>query len=270
VTAGSECTEKDVTKAYDDDVISRLSRDAGLERPLQPELLSRFERAAYLLASAETRRAVADVLVSAGMRAVGGTTGVVALLTPDGARLQIVAYDGYEDDFMEPWAEVPIALATPLSEAVRTRRPVVVASVEELRARYPDVEPPDDAPHGFLALPLVNDGEMLGAWGLRFEGSEAAVLPDDTMTAGQVLSHLAAARVESTRLVQALEARVDQLQSALDSRIVIEQAKGILAERHQVPISVAFEALRRTARSGGRKIHAVARDVIAGGLDPLA
>ena len=61
-----------------------------------------------------------------------------------------------------------------------------------------------------------------------------------------------------------------QLQHALDSRIVIEQAKGILAERHGVGVDVAFDLLRTTARSRQRKLHDLAQAVVDGRetLDP--
>jgi hypothetical protein len=59
-----------------------------------------------------------------------------------------------------------------------------------------------------------------------------------------------------------LEERVRQLQTALDSRIVIEQAKGILAERLAVKVNEAFDILRFAARSNRTKIHDVARRVI--------
>ena len=53
-----------------------------------------------------------------------------------------------------------------------------------------------------------------------------------------------------------------QLRTALASRIAIEQAKGVLAERFAVPPDVAFEALRRGARSTGTKIHDLAQEVV--------
>ena len=62
--------------------------------------------------------------------------------------------------------------------------------------------------------------------------------------------------------------RTRQLETALTSRIVIEQAKGILAERHRLGVDEAFERLRRASRDSGRKIHDVAREVVDGRLDP--
>jgi ANTAR domain len=57
--------------------------------------------------------------------------------------------------------------------------------------------------------------------------------------------------------------RTIQLQTALNSRIVIEQAKGILAERHGISTDRAFEMLRHDARSRRMKLHDLATGVIA-------
>jgi hypothetical protein len=58
--------------------------------------------------------------------------------------------------------------------------------------------------------------------------------------------------------------RSRQLEQALRSRVVIEQAKGLLAERHGVPVDEAFQRLRQEARNSRRRIHDVAADVVSG------
>ncbi|MFC3454567.1 ANTAR domain-containing protein [Amycolatopsis speibonae] len=56
--------------------------------------------------------------------------------------------------------------------------------------------------------------------------------------------------------------RSEQLQYALDHRLPIEQAKGILAERYQIDIGAAFELLRSFCRNNNMKIHDVARTLV--------
>jgi hypothetical protein len=56
--------------------------------------------------------------------------------------------------------------------------------------------------------------------------------------------------------------RTIQLQTALDTRLVIEQAKGILAERLGIDVEEAFDVLRAAARSNSLKIHLLAADVV--------
>jgi AmiR/NasT family two-component response regulator len=63
--------------------------------------------------------------------------------------------------------------------------------------------------------------------------------------------------------LEQLERENAQLREALESRIVIEQAKGVLAERFGTPIPVAFELLRRAARSSQRRLHELAAEVVA-------
>jgi AmiR/NasT family two-component response regulator len=66
-----------------------------------------------------------------------------------------------------------------------------------------------------------------------------------------------------------LRKRNAQLQTALESRIVIEQAKGILAARHGLDVDAAFDALRRGARSHGMKLHDLAARVVAERTTPV-
>ncbi|SDC03936.1 ANTAR domain-containing protein [Geodermatophilus telluris] len=63
--------------------------------------------------------------------------------------------------------------------------------------------------------------------------------------------------------IAALERTVAQLEHALASRVVVERAIGVLAERHSVAPRAAFETLRAQARSFGRPVHDLAREVLA-------
>ena len=63
-------------------------------------------------------------------------------------------------------------------------------------------------------------------------------------------------------LTSILATRAAQLQTALDSRIVIEQAKGILAERYGLSVDDAFKVLRGGARSHRMRIHELAARVV--------
>ena len=84
---------------------------------------------------------------------------------------------------------------------------------------------------------------------------------------------LATARdgIGADRLVavaQALLAKNRQLEHALQSRVVIEQAKGVLAERFALPLDDAFDVLRKAARANRVRIHALAADVVASVTTP--
>jgi AmiR/NasT family two-component response regulator len=82
----------------------------------------------------------------------------------------------------------------------------------------------------------------------------------------ELLANTDDARLVVRRLLSvtgAAYARRAQLEQALETRLVIEQAKGVLAERHGLDVDAAFEILRRGSRSSRRKIHDLAREVVA-------
>ena len=66
-----------------------------------------------------------------------------------------------------------------------------------------------------------------------------------------------------------LRATISQLEHALATRIRVEQAIGVLAERHRIKPREAFEQLRDAARSRGRKVIDIAGDVVASASNPL-
>lgn len=80
----------------------------------------------------------------------------------------------------------------------------------------------------------------------------------------QALADTAAVTIAAARRLADQTALVAQLQGALDSRIIIEQAKGVLAARHHITPEAAFARLREEARNGNQKIHAVAAVIVAG------
>jgi ANTAR domain len=66
-----------------------------------------------------------------------------------------------------------------------------------------------------------------------------------------------------------LRATVSQLEHALLARVRVEQAIGVLAERHRIKPRQAFEQLRTAARNRGRKVIDIASDVVASASNPL-
>ena len=74
--------------------------------------------------------------------------------------------------------------------------------------------------------------------------------------------------VDDRGRIAELEEKVAQLETALQSRIVIEQAKGILAERFGLDVEDAFALMRRAARSNGLRIRVLAKEVVSGRETP--
>jgi hypothetical protein len=73
------------------------------------------------------------------------------------------------------------------------------------------------------------------------------------------LTHYADAQA---RKVQELQRSVAQLQFALDSRVTIERAVGMLAERFRLPVSDAFELLRSAARTSRREVRSLVDELL--------
>lgn len=243
--------------------------DAHVSRPLP---LQRLVVAADAIERACGLGEIAAALVDSGVSAVSGTGAVVTLLDGAGTHLQLAASSGYDPNYLAPWHRFPLSVDVPLTEAVRTGRTVVVASVEEFGRRYPHVELPDHRPHALVAVPLHGGAGIVGGWGIRLDTDVDPPI-DGVLTAAvssEYLANVAAARVSRSATEAALRERVDQLQHALNSRVVIEQAKGILSERHGVTPAHAFERLRRHARNSSRHLHVIAAAVVAGDIDPMA
>jgi AmiR/NasT family two-component response regulator len=76
------------------------------------------------------------------------------------------------------------------------------------------------------------------------------------------LADVATIGILSERAISQGEAINEQLQTALNSRVIIEQAKGVLSQRGGLSMDVAFDRLRRYSRDHGLKLSEVARQVI--------
>ncbi|MER6689611.1 ANTAR domain-containing response regulator [Streptomyces minutiscleroticus] len=113
------------------------------------------------------------------------------------------------------------------------------------------------------ALPLPGrsaEQPVLGA--LILLRSDDTPFTAEVLTLGQSLTAVAGQVLAREREVSESRALADQLGQALTSRVIIEQAKGVLAARLSVPVDEAFRLLRGYARSHQRRLAEVAREVV--------
>ncbi len=148
----------------------------------------------------------------------------------------------------------------PCLEAFSTGEPVQV-SAAQASLSWPSFAP-TAAREGFLAMcavPLQIRGNVIGALNL-FRATDEA-FTDVELILAQAMAQVAAIGLLQQRSISERDQLAEQLAVALKSRVVIEQAKGILAESLAINVDEAFEVLRRHARNTNTKLTALARDV---------
>jgi GAF domain-containing protein len=122
--------------------------------------------------------------------------------------------------------------------------------------------------HSVHALPMRLRGTVIGA--LNLFHTQPGEMTQLDVDAAQALADVATIAILQHRAVLQAQLVNEQLQQALNSRIVIEQAKGIIGERSGVDMEQAFTALRNHARHHNLRLVDVSRDVIDGTLSVAA
>jgi GAF domain-containing protein len=154
----------------------------------------------------------------------------------------------------------------PCLDCYRSGQPVVNQALDVVDRRWPQFASValEAGFHSVHALPMRLRGLVIGALNL-FRVAPGGMEDTDVVTA-QAFADVATIAILQHRAI--LEAQVinEQLNHALNSRIVIEQAKGVLAERAGLDMEQAFSRLRNHARRHNLRLVDVAHDVIDGTL----
>ncbi len=187
----------------------------------------------------------------------------VLLEAPDGA-LRLTAASTDESAALDLFEAQ--ARQGPCFDAYETGEQIVDADLTAVGERWPQFTPMalERGLRSVHAFPLRLRDDRVGAMNLFRETpghfDEADVL------AAQALADMATIAIMSRRQYDAAQVRTGQLQGALDSRVLIEQAKGILAERHHVSLAEAFMSLRQHARSQRHTLREVSQAIVDGTL----
>ena len=152
----------------------------------------------------------------------------------------------------------------PCLEAYRTAQPMLVDDLAANSARWPAFAR-RAAEYDFrsvMALPLRLRSERVGA--LNLFRAETGPMTAADLSVGQALADVATIGILHQRILTRSELVNQQLQTALNTRLVIEQAKGVLAERANLDMDTAFNMLRGHARRTNRRLAELAREVVDG------
>ena len=152
----------------------------------------------------------------------------------------------------------------PCLECFQDGRPVAEPELAVAGQRWPSFAPAavDAGFAAVQALPMRLRDEVIGAMNLFMNAP--GQLDDGGLRVGQALADVATIGLLQERSLRHQEVLAEQLQGALNSRVAIEQAKGVLAERLGLDMGYAFELLRGQARIQNRRLAELATAVAAG------
>jgi GAF domain-containing protein len=207
-----------------------------------------------------------DRLLRTCVDVLGATTAGLMLADPHGT-LQLVAASSEEMRALELF-EMRNSQG-PCLDAYASGQVVTVDLREEAAARRWPAFTPEAARRsvtGVAALPMRLRGDTIGALNVFHTGGR--VIDSQDIAAAQALADVATIAILQRRALASSEVLAEQLQAALNDRIVIEQAKGLLAERGQVDIETAFALLRTYCRSTRVLLTQTARELVTGVRDP--
>jgi GAF domain-containing protein len=206
-----------------------------------------------------------DVLVASCVELLGITAAGI-LLDDQKGNLAVIASSTEETRLLEVFQLQNNE--GPCLECVRTGKAVTSADLSVDQTRWPLFGPAALAA-GFrsvVAVPLRLRDQTIGGLNL-FSDHSGLITPDDQALA-RALADVATIGILQRRTTHRSTMVAEQLQHALNSRVAIEQAKGVLAERNSVSMDAAFDALRHYARSHNLKLTDVAVSVVRSEIDP--
>jgi len=147
---------------------------------------------------------------------------------------------------------------------------VTVGNIAGSYARWPSfaVAAAESGYASMYAIPLRLRKDTIGSLNL-FRDRTGGFSEDDAVTA-QAFADIATIGILHERSLRESHIARSQLQHALDSRVVIEQAKGVVAHTQNVDMDVAFQMIRTRARSTGTRLSVLAAHIVANPFDETA
>lgn len=150
----------------------------------------------------------------------------------------------------------------PCVDAFRTGRLVSVDNIADTIERWPQFASAagELGYQSMHAIPLRLRSDTIGS--LNLFSDRPGPITEEDAAAARGLADIATIGILHERALRESDIARQQLQYALDSRVVIEQAKGVLAQADKIDMDEAFQRLRKQSRDTRRKLSDVARDII--------
>jgi GAF domain-containing protein len=156
----------------------------------------------------------------------------------------------------------------PCVDAVTTARPMTVSDLDDgdTSQRWPDYSNAARTAgiRAVAGIPMLAEGSAIGA--VNLYSKQPRTWPAEGLRVASVFANIATGYLVHASAAQQHRRTAEQLQQALSTRLIIEQAKGVLAARLDIGVDEAFLLLRKQAREHGTRIHDVARAVVDGDL----
>jgi transcriptional regulator with GAF, ATPase, and Fis domain len=156
----------------------------------------------------------------------------------------------------------------PCLDCVSIGQPVLINDLDSERRRWPAFVPEaiHEGFHSVYAVPMRLRGQVIGA--LNLFGTRSGALSEQDLIVARALADTATIGILQERAIHRGEVLTEQLQTALNSRITIEQAKGVLAHAGHLEMDQAFETLRAYGHARSTRLSEIAALLVTGGLDP--
>lgn len=156
----------------------------------------------------------------------------------------------------------------PCVDCYRSKAPVRAANLHDAVDRWPRFAP-EALAAGFTsvyAVPMRLREQVIGT--LNLLRAPPGELDEDELLIAQALADVATIGILQHRAASESRLIAEQLQYALNSRVAVEQAKGVLSATANLGMDEAFAAIRSYSRSNNLRLAEVARAIADGSLDP--
>ena len=229
------------------------------DQPLFLQTLSRF--AVVLPARYDLEAALSELTES--VTAVLGLCGSGVTMAEDGRLRFVTAVSQASGELERSQQEQQ---AGPCRDAYGTGEVVRVDDVRAESTRWPEFSAIATrlGVAGVAGIPMRLDDQIIGT--LNLYSPEPREWSDEDIAVAGVLADVATSYVVNASKLRQQEQLSEQLQEALESRIVIEQAKGITAQQNSVSIDQAYQLMRGHARNNNASLRLVAEAIVAVGL----